>query len=390
MDNLSLPPKLIKGAESISELKQSIYSNNVSRPLIIMDAFLAQSPLNIHKKVKNILLEANIESELFTNFSGEPTTEHINKALESLRKFHADSIIAIGGGSAIDISKSVSLFGTTPNIAWSKIAESSYLEKLPLIAVPTTAGTGSEATGITVVSDIELGIKLNPGHSHLIPNVAILDPKLTISLPNHLSAFTGLDELTHAIEAYVSNQANPLSDSYALSAIRIISKSLPEVYKNGANIQARENMRLASHYAGIAFFNSSTNLAHAAGRSLGNQFKIPHGLSVAVLLPFVMKFGLNSSQERYRDIAIALGANPNLNDNELAEESIKIVESYNDNFEVWQHFSKYINTRNEFKNSTEKLIEDALSGNGIKTNRKIPTHRDIETLFTSIEEKIIN
>src|SRR5699024_9818898 len=196
--------------------------------------------------------------------------------------------------------------------------------------------------------------------------------------------------LTHAIEAYVSNQANPLTDSYALSAIRIISKSLPEVYKDGTNVQAREDMLLASHYAGIAFFNSSTNLAHAAGRSLGNQFKIPHGLSVAVLLPFVMEFGLNSSQERYKDIAIALGANPNLNDTELAEESIRIVESYNDNFEIWQHFSKYINAKNELNNSTEKLIEDALSGNGIKTNRKIPTHHDMEILFNSVEEKIIN
>src|SRR5699024_11620496 len=216
--------------------------NNVSRPLVIMDAFLAQSPLNMHEEVKNILFEANIESELFTNFSGEPTTEHINKALESLRKFHADSIIAIGGGSAIDISKSVSVFGMTSNIAWSKIAESNYLEKLPLIAVPTTAGTGSEATGITVVSDIELNIKLNPGHPHLIPNVAILDPQLTISLPNHLSAFTGLDALTHAIEAYVSNQTSPLTDSYALTATPIINKALPRVQTKQTTLNKREEM----------------------------------------------------------------------------------------------------------------------------------------------------
>src|SRR5699024_9826109 len=195
-------------------------------------------------------------------------------------------------------------------------------------------------------------------------------------LPKHFTAFTGLDALTHAIEAYVSTNSHSLSDAYAMKAISIISKSLPIVYEEGNNIIERENMLLASFYAGTAFFNSSTNLAHAIGRALGNRFHIPHGLSVAVLLPFVMKYGIKTETDRYADIAIALGADSELNKKELALKSISIVEGFNKKFCIWDSLKMYIGHADELEEAISSITNDALSGNGIKTNRTIPKEKD--------------
>lgn len=388
MATLSLPNKIEVGSGSINQLGKAILSCGASKPLIIMDAFLAAAPLNVHKKVEKVLQNDGLKLTIFTDYSGEPTIEHIQNALSMLKSSQADCIVAVGGGSAIDISKSVSLFGLNPDLEWSEITSKPYLNRLPLIAVPTTAGTGSEATGIMVVSDPNLGVKLNPGHSDLIPNIAILDPELTVSLPSHFTAFTGLDALTHAIEAYVSNRASILTDSYALRAIRMIGEALPKVYEDGSNLVERQKMLLASCYAGTAFFNSSTNLVHAAGRALGNRFHIPHGLSVAVLLPSVIEFGIEAATDRYRDVAVALGEDSSRDSHELAQSSVRIIEDYNSRFGIWDALQKYIQDGDKLNDSIQVLVKDALSGNGIKTNRKIPSSNDIEDIYKSLFSKV--
>ncbi|GGB45924.1 iron-containing alcohol dehydrogenase [Virgibacillus dakarensis] len=388
MATLSLPNRIEVGSGSINQLSKAILSCGATKPLIIMDAFLATDPLNIHKKVQDVLQNNGLKLTLFTDYSGEPTIEHVQDALSTLKDSQADCVVAVGGGSAIDISKSVSLFGLNSDLEWSEITSKPFLNRLPLIAVPTTAGTGSEATGIMVVSDPELGVKLNPGHSDLIPNIAILDPELTVSLPKHFTAFTGLDALTHAIEAYVSNRASMLTDSYALRAIKMIGEALPKVYEDGSNLEERQKMLLASCYAGTAFFNSSTNLVHAAGRALGNRFHIPHGLSVAALLPSVMRFGLKSAVDRYRDIAVALGEEPSKDNDELAQSSVEIIENYNNRFGIWDALQKYIQDTGKLSDSIHVLVEDALSGNGINTNRKLPSMQDIEYIYKSLFSKI--
>lgn len=388
MATLSLPNQIEVGVGSINQLGKAILNCGASKPLIVMDAFLAGAPLDLHKKVQKVLQQEGLEHTLFTEFSGEPTTEHVQNAVKALDTAHADSVIAIGGGSAIDISKSVSLFGINPMMDWNDIAQQAHLNRLPLIAIPTTAGTGSEATGIMVVSNPESGIKMNPGHPNLIPDVAILDPELTVSLPKHFTAFTGLDALTHAIEAYVSTRSSMLTDGYALRAIQMIGEALPKVYEDGSNLEERQKMLLASCYAGTAFFNSSTNLAHAAGRALGNRFHVPHGLSVAVLLPAVMNFGLEAAEERYRDIAVALGDSLEKNNLELAESSIKTVEKLNEKFGIWKEIRKYMQDTEAFRDSIPTLVKDALSGNGIKTNRKLPSYQDIENIYISLYEKV--
>ncbi|GHI00733.1 iron-containing alcohol dehydrogenase [Neobacillus kokaensis] len=385
VSRLDLPCQMHAGKGSLKLLHDFVITNGGSRVLVIMDSFLGKPPINLDEKVKSILKQGSIESVVFSEYSGEPTTEHVHAALEILRDFQADCVVGIGGGSALDLSKAVSLFGKTPNINWTEIPEKPFLKRLPLIAVPTTAGTGSEATKVMVITNTETNIKMNPGHPDLIPDAAILDSDLTLSLPRTFTAYTGLDALTHAIEAFVSTRATNLTDFFALEAIRMIGKSLPLVCENGQDQESREKMSLASCYAGIAFSNASTNLVHAAGRSLGARFHIPHGLSVALLLPFVMRFGLEAAEHRYAAVAVALGANPSLSQKELAETSLRMIEDYNDQFDIWTDGQKYINLQ-DLKKEIPLLSKDAMSGNGIATNMKVPTIEDISEIY----EKLIN
>ncbi|TCP29578.1 acetaldehyde reductase EutG [Scopulibacillus darangshiensis] len=388
MPSVVLPRQIESGPGSFKHLGKKVKAYGGKRPVIIMDSFLASPPLNLHKRVAAILKEEELEPHLFCQFSGEPTTDHVDASLKALTKYKCDSVIAIGGGSAIDIAKATSVFGATQDLKWESIPSLPHLDRLPLFAVPTTAGTGSEATKVMVITNKKTNFKMNPGHPKLIPDAAILDPELTLSLPQSFTAFTGLDALTHAIEAYVSTRASVMTDLYAIKAIGMIGKSLPKVYENGSDIEKRNHMILGSCYAGIAFSNASTNLAHAMGRPLGAHFHIPHGLSVALLLPFVMAFSLPAAKDRFADIALSLGAENSSNQEQLAKTSVDIVHNFNRHFDIWNFGRKHIKNVEELKQTIPHLVEDALSGNGIETNRVLPTSDDIKAIYHSLVKKL--
>ncbi|MDO6448660.1 iron-containing alcohol dehydrogenase [Oceanobacillus profundus] len=387
MASTYLPRQIELGSNSLEHLGKIAVENGATKLFIVMDAFLASEGLNYDVKIKSIVQKQNLAVTIFSDYRGEPTTDHLLAALDSLLKSNADCVVAIGGGSAIDIAKAASVFAVNPTLAWEDIAAQNRLKRLPLLAVPTTAGTGSEATKVMVVKNMKTEIKMNPGHKDLVPDVAILDPLLTKSLPSQFTAYTGLDALAHAMEAYVSTLASATTDNYALNAIRMIGRSLPKVYENGANVEAREEMLLASCYAGIAFSNASTNLAHAAGRPLGARFNIPHGLSVALLLPFVVEFGLEASAEKYAAIAVNLGEEDTGERDQLAKQAHKLIKSYNDKFAIWEDALRYIDLE-EFKDSIPLLVEDSFSGNGIVTNPKVPEACDVERIFHSLLKKL--
>ncbi|WP_080873750.1 iron-containing alcohol dehydrogenase [Oceanobacillus timonensis] len=387
MDSIFQPKQITIGENSLQDIGKCAKKQKITRLLVIIDKFLTTEPLNYDDKVNQMIKKENIVVTFFSDYQGEPTTDHLKAALSVAKKERINGVAAIGGGSAIDIAKATALFYRDPQMEWSAITKQDSLKRLPLIAVPTTAGTGSEATKVMVITDKKKGIKMNPGHSDLIPDIAILDPVLTSSLPKQFTAYTGVDALTHAIEAFVSTKANLATDQYALTAIQIAGRSLPVVYNDGRNIPAREEMLLASTYAGIAFSNASTNLAHAAGRALGSRFHIPHGLSVAVLLPLVMRFGLQEAPERYAQIAIALGENANKDIHELAEQSIQIIEKYCDDFQIWKDALNYIHLQ-DLQDNIDCLVKDALNGNGILTNRIVPSSSDIRKLFLNLVEKL--
>ena len=383
------PGRIEIGSGSVSRIGALLKSLGGTKPLIIIDQFLASSAIGLDKKIMSLLAEVGMEAAVYSGIANEPTSQNVAEGVAVAVAASADCVIAVGGGSAIDAAKAVAVLAINEGLAFVDIARQEQLKRLPLIAVPTTSGTGSEATRVSVITNLVTGIKENPGHPSLVPDIAVLDPQLTISLPASLTAFTGLDALTHAMEAYVSNKANSLSDLYAYEAMKIAGQWLEQAVADGSNEEARQQMALASCLAGIAFSNASTNLAHAGGRSLGAYFHVPHGLSVALLLPFVMEFGLEAALDRYARVAVALGANGHQPREVLAKSAIAIINDYNDKFGVWQEAKrKFIPNVAAFRQAIPEMVKNALSGNGILTNRQVPTAADVTEIFEKLAAKL--
>jgi alcohol dehydrogenase class IV len=260
-------------------------------------------------KVVDLLAAAGLLCEVFGEIPGEPTTTEVEKGLAALTAAQADTIVAIGGGSVIDTGKAVALVATNGgSIVDYQGTNKVKRPKLPLLAVNTTAGTGSEVTGSTLITEPLTGTKMLIADPHLIPEVAIDDPLLTVTCSPPVTAIAGVDALTHAIEAYVSSRATTLTDLLALSAIRRIAQSIRAAHRNGEDLGARAMMHVASLEAGMAFSNASGALVHGMSRPMGAYLHQSHGISNAVLLPHVMEWSSGGSPRRFADIARALGA----------------------------------------------------------------------------------
>ncbi|WP_456279036.1 iron-containing alcohol dehydrogenase [Bacillus sp. AK128] len=387
MTTISLPRHMEFGPGCLQQLGKLASSQGATHVFVVIDAFLISESLRYDQKIQQILLQENIKMTTFSDYRGEPTTDHLKAALATLSTTDANCVVAVGGGSAIDLAKAVAVFGKNSTVKWEDIPNLGKVDRLPLIAVPTTAGTGSEATKVMVITNSETSVKMNPGHHDLIPDVCILDAQLTESLPPSFTAYTGLDALTHAMEAFVSNRSSSVSDHFARTAITMVGKALSSVYHDGKNINSRQEMLTASCYAGIAFSNASTNLAHAAGRPLGARFHIPHGLSVALLLPFVMRFGLDVAENQYAEVAVCLGEDRTQSTSYLANRAVEIVEEYNNEFQIWKDALTFVNS-DELEKSIPVLVEDALSGNGILTNPRVPTKEDVTHVYKLLVEKL--
>lgn len=382
MSSLCLPRVINLGEGALQEIGKMAKQWKVSHLFVMTGSLLLTEPYK--KIVEDSIRKHNLKVTFYLHTKGEPTTDHVNAALLELERCGADGVAAIGGGSVIDLAKAVSVFAVHPGLGFDEIPTFENLDRLPLIAVPTTAGTGSEATKVMVITETEKKVKKNPGHIRLIPDVALLDPMLTLSLPKAITAYTGMDALTHAIEAFVSTKATVLSDHFALEAIRLIGGSLPVVFENGNDRNAREKLLLGSCYAGVAFSNASTNLAHAAARPLGARYKIPHGLCVALLLPFVIEYGLEESKERYAIIAKSLGSRVVGSDEVQARDLVEIIHHFNSNFHIWEEGAKYLKRSDDIEENLTLLITDALSGNGVNTNQRIPTAKDVEVIYRKL------
>lgn len=383
-------PKCLEvGFNSFNRVGELVKEIGGSKVLVVMDAYLASPQISLDKKVNDILTDAGLTVTIYRGIASEPNSDNIAEGLKAAKTSECDCVVALGGGSSLDVAKAIAALARNPNLKFSDISKQIHLERLLLIAIPTTSGTGSEATKVSVITNLKTGIKENPGHPALIPDIAVLDPQLIMTLPPSLTAFTGMDALTHAMEAFVSNKANSITDLYAYEAMKIVGESLPKVFADGKNQKARQQMAIASYYAGIAFSNASTNLAHASGRALGACFHIPHGLSVALLLPFVMEFGLEAAEERYAQAGVALGADPQLSQSELAKQAVGIVNSYNDAFGIWDEArNKFIPDLVTYRKGIPKMATITLAGNGILTNLKLPTEQDVTEVFEKLAAKI--
>lgn len=305
-DYLFRVPAVIHAGDGAAERLAGEAAQRGRRPLVLTDAVVGRSPF--FAALYDSLGRVGLVSTRFDAIPGEPTTNEVAAGLAALREHQADCLIAIGGGSVIDTAKAVAIMATNPGkIVDYMGANKVKLPRLPLLAVATTAGTGSEVTRYTVITDPVSNVKMLITDWQVMPDVAIADPLLTYGCPPAVTASTGVDALTHAIEAYVSRRASPTSDLFALAGAGQIGPSLERAWQRGDDAEARRQVMIGALHAGIAFSNASVALVHGMSRPIGAYFHVPHGIANAMLLPAVLAYSVPAAPERYRDLAQAIG-----------------------------------------------------------------------------------
>jgi len=305
-----MPTKVIFGVGVSKNLVEISKTFNAKKIFILTGPHIVKT--DIIKSIKESLDEAKAEYQIFSDIVTDPTIEVVDKTAEVLRESGADIVVAVGGGSPMDTAKAICMLQTHEGSVRDYLfggTKTVINQCMPLICIPTTAGSGSEMTAATVITDTQNEIKLSVAHDYLIPKIALIDPELQVGMPQRVTASTGMDALTHAIEAYVSLNANPLSDMYALYAIETIGKNLRTAVSNGNNIEARSNMAIASSIAAAAFLNGGLGVVHGIAQSMGGVAHVPHGIANGLILPYAMERNFVGNLEKFKNIAIALGEN---------------------------------------------------------------------------------
>ena len=303
---ITTPRLMTIGGGALAELPGLLSRLGLARPLIVTDPYVARC--GILDRATGLLDKALIPRAAFCDTVSDPTTEVIETGVARLREGDFDSLVAIGGGSPIDTAKGMSvLFANGGRMRDYKVPNEIPRSGPPIVAIPTTAGTGSETTRFTVVTDTETDEKMLIAGLACCPTAAIVDYELTLTMPLRLTADTGIDSLTHAIEAYVSRRANPYTDGLAKNAMGLIARNIRAACAEPDNRAAREAMMLGATTAGMAFSNASVALVHGMSRPIGAFFHVPHGLSNAMLLPEITAYSAPAALERYADCARAMG-----------------------------------------------------------------------------------
>ncbi|MFW8600844.1 iron-containing alcohol dehydrogenase [Desulfobacterota bacterium M19] len=330
--DVNQPTKIHFGCGVISNLAAVIRDCGGSKAFVVADPGLRQAGLL--DTVINPLVDAGLPYELYTDITPEPGLTLADKGAELARAAGSDCLVGVGGGSAMDVAKAISILLTNGGKAEDYLGLGKIRKPgLPKIMVPTTAGTGAEVSFTAVFINERTRSKGGMNGDPLYPEAALLDPELTISLPPGITASTGIDAFTHAIEAFVSSQANGMSDMYAMRALELISANLGKAYANGGNVEARYNMLLGSLLAGKALAIAGVGLVHAMAYPLGGMFGIPHGLANAVLLPYVLNYNLIGAPEKYAVAAGIMGCEvANKSDREAANSVVEAV--YNLNMDI--------------------------------------------------------
>lgn len=314
-------PKIIAGVDALNSLNEhlAILGN---KPLILIGSG------SIKRNGTFGRIEAAVGSDyaIFENIPSDPDIQTVDAGLAVYKKESCDYLIAAGGGSVLDASKAIALLAANGGSVSDYEFKPPMHKCPPIVAIPTTAGTGSEVTKWSIITDNEHKKKMAIGHEYLMPAVAVLDPGITVSMPRNITAATGMDALTHAIEAYISDRANSLSDIWALKAIELLTKNILKATYNPTDLDARTAMLYGQMYAGIAFNNSAVGLVHSMSRPLGAYYGIPHGEANAMLLPAILEYNLMVSADKYCDIAAVIGLETTgMDRNEVAERLVEFI-----------------------------------------------------------------
>ncbi len=378
-----LPRVMHIGADASLKVASVLNDLACTKPLIITDSMMVE--LGYAKRVSDALAEEGITAEVFDDTVPEPTIKSILSGVNKVKNGDFDSIIALGGGSPIDSAKAISILGKfggeMRDYKFPRVVNETGL---PIIAIPTTAGTGSEVTRFTIISDETTDEKMLCVGTGFMPYAALVDFTLTLSLPPRVTADTGIDALTHAIEAYVSKKASPFSDQQALAAMRLIAPNIRDAYHNRNAEQAREAMMLGSTLAGTAFSNASVALVHGMSRPIGAAFHVPHGLSNAMLLPTVTEFSIPAAQTRYADCARAMGIASEGDTDDVANEKLLTeLRNLNEELSVPTPAGFGID-RDKFLDLLPTMAEQALASGSPGNNPRVPTTGEIIELYKNL------
>lgn len=381
MVNFDIPSSILFGAGARLRLGEELQKLGISRALVVTDQRLRDAGTIADFEAQ--LKDGGIEATIFSDVQPDPTDRNVAAGLERLRASNAEAIVAIGGGSVIDAAKIIGVAATNPGPlsafqGYHKIPN----RGLPLIAIPTTAGTGSEATKAAVITDTERMVKMMMLDGKILPRIAIVDYELSLTMPAALTAHVGVDTLAHGIEAYVSKKANGMTDPLAISCIQLTSRHLLAAQTEPDNRRAREAMALAACQGGMAFSNSSVCLVHGMSRPIGAVFHLPHGLSNAVLLPAVTRFSIPGSPERYAHISRQMGfCESGATDEHAGEALIKGLERLNAELGIPKLRDALRIDRSAFEPHLKKMAEDALASGSPQNNPVVPTLDEIIDLY---------
>ena len=377
----NIPPTVICGAGAFSQLAAQAQRLGLTRVLLVTDAFMVKSGLGLRAEVN--LREAGIASATFAGVQPDPSEQNVLDGLALYRESGAQGVVAVGGGSPIDCAKVIAMLATNPlplrqYMGRNKVGQPG----VPLIAIPTTAGTGSEVTKAAVITDPVNDVKMLLMDPRLVPTVALVDFELTMSMPATLTAAVGVDTLTHGIEAYVSRLASPMTDALALACIEKVGRHLETAWRDPGDRDAREGMMLAATQGGMAFANSSVCLVHGMSRPVGALFHVPHGISNAMLLPAVTRYSLPGATARYATVARTLGwANAGASDAAAAAALVPGLEALNRRLEIPRLGAYPGLTESRFFQVADKMAGDALASGSPGNNPVVPDAAAIVALY---------
>ncbi|MFM2478911.1 L-threonine dehydrogenase [Celerinatantimonas sp. MCCC 1A17872] len=372
-----IPAVNIMGEGALKDAAQQIQSQGFKQALIVTDPGMTK--LGVTGDIQSLLNEYGISSIVYDGVHPNPTVTNVNSGLEVLHSHKCDCVISLGGGSSHDCAKGIALVASNGGkISDYEGVDVSSKPQLPLISINTTAGTASEMTRFCIITDEVRHVKMAIVDTNVTPILSVNDPKLMAGMPPALTAATGMDALTHAVEAYVSTAATPITDACAIKAIEIIRDYLREAVHNGSNMQAREQMAYAQFMAGMAFNNASLGYVHAMAHQLGGFYDLPHGVCNAVLLPHVQRYNAQVAAPLLKDVAKALGVDVSgLDDKQGADAAIAAICQLSKDVNIPAGLKELGAKEEDFNILADNAMKDAC---GI-TNPKQPTHEEVVAIF---------
>jgi alcohol dehydrogenase class IV len=380
--NFKMPTKIISGPGTVNLINEEVKRLGGKRVMIVTGPVLKTT--GMPDRVKDILAKDGIEVFIYAEIGPNPTDEMCELATEFAKANNVDLVIGLGGGSPMDVAKAVAILLNNPSPIWQYVGIPFEKPKAKLICIPTTAGSGSEVTTAAIFINAKTLWKGGIGRTpETLPDVAILDPEMTLSLPQRSTAETGMDALTHAIEAYTNLNYNPVCSAYALEAIRMISKYLRIAVLRGKDIEARNGMLVASALAGIAFSTKALSNVHAMSHPISAYYGTSHGLANAVLLPLIMEFNYLSNPQAFADVALAMGEDlKGLSLNEQACQSVVAVKKLMNDISMPFGIKGFTNISEEMMNT---LADDAMKSGNVNVNPRTTTKKDVINLYRKLE-----